>query len=157
MSLLLKAVFRCTLPNMTDFQFDIKERIADLKERNELTQKKTQFKKAYSKALVDPDWSGIENLDDFQTAFLDLLNQRYPSIFKDIQEPLEPRFYEMYQDSDDEAEKNYKPKDELIMHSIQVPSVESDEWQLMYEMNSDDTIFHAEFDGWTFKLIGVTH
>jgi hypothetical protein len=63
----------------------------------------------------------------------------------------------MYQDSDDETEKNYKPKDELIMNSMQLPSVNSDEWQLMYEMNSDDTIFHVEFDGWTFKLIGITH
>ena len=124
---------------------------------DELTEKKTQFQKVYSKALVDPDWNNVTNVDDFQSAFLDLLNERYPEIFKTIQEPLEQRFYEMYRNSEDENERSYKPKDELIMHRIQVPSISSNEWQLMYEMNSDDTIFHVEFEGWSFKLIGVTH
>ena len=124
---------------------------------DELTKKKTQFQKVYSKALVDPDWNNVTNVDDFQSAFLDLLNERYPEIFKTIQEPLEQRFYEMYRNSEDENERSYKPKDELIMHRIQVPSISSNEWQLMYEMNSDDTIFHVEFEGWSFKLIGVTH
>lgn len=63
----------------------------------------------------------------------------------------------MYHGSDDESEKQYKPKDELTVHRIQLPSAESDEWQLMYEMKTDETFFHIEFDGWTFKLIGVTH
>ena len=142
---------------MTDFQLEINEKLAQLTKTNELAMKKSQFDKAYTRALVDADWNQVNNVDDWQAAFLDLLNERYPSLFTHIQEPLEQRFYEMYQNSDDENERKYKPKDELVMHSIQVPSAESDEWQLMYEMNRDDTIFHVEFDGWLLKLIGVTH
>jgi hypothetical protein len=142
---------------MTDFQIEIAERLTRLKEAKELTNKKRQFDKVYSMALIDSDWNEIVKVNDFQASFLDVLNERYPALFETIQKPLEDRFYEMYQNSDDENEKKYKPQEELVVHKIQVPSANSDEWQLMYEMNSDDTIFHIEFDGWTFKHIGITH
>lgn len=142
---------------MEDFQNEITERLTKLTEARELTNKKSQFDKAYSMVLIDSDWNDIVKVNDFQASFLDVLNERYPVLFKTIQKPLEDRLYEMYQNSDDESEKNYKPQEELIVHKIQVPSTNSDEWQLMYEMNSDDTIFHVEFAGWTFKHIGITH
>lgn len=142
---------------MTDFQFDIKERLTQLTETNELSKKKAQFQKVYFKALVDTGWNEVTAVDDFQTAFLDLLNERYPETFKHIREPLEQRFYEMYKNSEDENERNYTPKAELIMHRIQVPSPKLNRWQLMYEMNSDDTIFHVEFEDWSFKTVCVTH
>lgn len=107
--------------------------------------------------LVDTEWGKITKVNDFQTAFLDLLNERHPTLLKQFQEKLEERFYGMYSHSDDENERNYTVKDELVMHKIQVPSEQTDNWQLMYEMNSDDTIFHVDFEGWTYKGIGVTH
>lgn len=142
---------------MTDFQNEINERLSMLTQTNALTKKKAQFDKLYSMALVDADWNEIRKVDDLQASFLDLLNERYPEIVKNIRAPLENRFNEMYQNSEDETERQYKPQDELVMHKIQVPSANSDEWQMMYETKSDDTIFHIEFNGWTFKLIGVTH
>lgn len=61
---------------MTDFQIQIWDRLSSLKQANQLPTKKPQFDKVYSSALVDPDWSEITRVDDFQASFLDLLNER---------------------------------------------------------------------------------
>ena len=39
----------------------------------------------------------------------------------------------------------YNPKDELGLHQIKLPTEQSDDWELMFEMESDDTIFHIDF------------
>jgi hypothetical protein len=142
---------------MTDFKLDIEERLTRLTKANELMGKKLAFQKAYFKCLIDIDWKEVVTPDDFQTSFLDLLSERYNALFKEIEELLKSRFYEMYSGSEDENEAHYNPKDELSISGIQLPSPTSNEWQLMYEMRSDDTIFHVEFNGWTFKMIGITH
>lgn len=89
------------------------------------------------KALVEPDGNEITGINDFQTSFLDLLNVHYPALLKNIQVILKDRFYKMYKNSDDEKERQYNPKEELVLHKIQVPSNSSDEWELMYEMKNE--------------------
>ncbi|HEU4471699.1 MAG TPA: hypothetical protein VFR58_11480, partial [Flavisolibacter sp.] len=100
--------------------------------------------------IVDSDGEEVDQLDDFQVAFLDLLDERYPSILSTIKVPLEQSFTEMYKNSEDEAERNYKPEKELYLHRIQIPSeqIDNDEWQIMYAMESDDTIFHVYMKSW---------
>ena len=142
---------------MTDFQASIKDRFSNLFQTKELTEKKKQFNRKYFMALVDSDGNELATINDFQTAFLDLLDEKHSVLFSTFQQPLEERFLEMYGQSEFEDERGYRPADELVLHKIQMPSEQSDDWQLMYEMNSDDTIFHIDFNGWTFKAIGVTH
>ena len=142
---------------MADFQQDVNDRFIKLKQAKELADKKIQFNCTYSRSLIDADWNDVKNVNDFQTAFLDLLNEKHPTLKNIFQKPLEETFFEMYSNSDDKDERNYKPKDELVLHKIQLPSEISDDWQLMFEMNSDVTIFHVEFEGWTYKTVGITH
>lgn len=142
---------------MTQFQKNITDRLVSLNQTSDFANKKAQFNRVYSMALVDVDWNEIAKVNDFHAAFLDLMNERHPTLLKQFQKHLEERFYEMYSNSEDENERKCTPKDELVLHKIQVPSQQSDDWQLMYEMNSDDTIFHVDFEGWTYKSIGVTH
>ncbi|MFN4315628.1 MAG: hypothetical protein ACK4E0_15115 [Chitinophagaceae bacterium] len=136
---------------------DISNRIASLVRSKEIDNKKAQFSRSYSMAFFDIDGNEVAKIDDFQAAFVDLLEEKFSLLTSEFQKPLEERFSEMYSNSEDADERYYRAIDELTLHSIQLPSDESDDWQLLYEMNSDDTIFHIEFEGWKYKLVGVTH
>jgi hypothetical protein len=143
---------------MSGFHSHIRSRVHELINAGEVQSKIKQFSSAYSKILVDPSGEGVQEVTPFHAAFLDVMNDYHMILAEKIKEPLVQAFCEMYRNSEDEAERNLVPEEELVMHRIQLPAeTGSDEWQLMYEMKSDDTIFHAQFKGWDFDSVSITH
>lgn len=142
---------------MSDFQDSIAERLTYLQNTNDFVNKKTILNRTYTNALVDSEWNDITKINDFQAAFLDLLNEKHSTLHEQFRQSLSERFHEMYNNSDDEKETQFSPSKELALHCIQIPSNQSDDWQIMYEMKSDDTIFHVDFKGWKYESIGITH
>lgn len=114
---------------MSNFQDNISERLTYLKNTNDIVNKKTIFNRTYSSALVDSEWNDITRINDFQAAFLDLLNEKHSILQEQFKQSLDERFHEMYSNSDDEKERKFSPAKELVLHSIQMPSDQSDDWQ----------------------------
>ncbi|MET0637955.1 MAG: hypothetical protein ABWZ25_18125 [Chitinophagaceae bacterium] len=145
---------------MTEFNQEIASEVGKLKSERVLDEKRAIFQKIYGRfgtRLYDHEFNDVVVLDDFTIGFLSMLATKYDTLFKSFREELENSFFGMYRESDDIRERHMRPESELSLQSIQLPSSGNSNWQLMYEMKSDDTIFHVELSSWEFNLVGITH
>ncbi|MGZ5134025.1 MAG: hypothetical protein ACXWCG_02700 [Flavitalea sp.] len=96
-------------------------------------------------------------LTDFSIAFLDLYHEKASILHDGYIESLQENLAECYRFTEVQQLRSLNVEDDLSIHSIDFPKSEDHtEWQINYEMDLDDKIFHVYFEGWNFKTIGQT-
>jgi hypothetical protein len=100
---------------------------------------------------------GHKFLSSFSVAFLDLYQEKASLLLDSYMSALQENLTECYQHAEEQHLRSLTVEDDLSIHSIDFPkSKNQSEWELNYEMDLDDTIFHVYFEGWKFKTIGMS-
>ena len=141
---------------MNSFIQDIIDRRNALK-RSDFKNKKTEISRIFWQTLPFDYKNRQEYLTDFSVAFLDLYNEKASILLDDYIESLQENLTESYQFTEVQQLRSLHVEDDLSIHSIDFPKSENQtEWQINYEMDLDNKIFHVYFEGWNFKSIGQT-
>ena len=111
------------------------------------------------KAILPDDYKGGDKvLSDFSVAFLDLYQENASLLLDSYFSSLQEKLTESYQHTEESHLQSLTVEDDLSIHSIDFPkSKDQSEWQINYEMDLDNKIFHVYFEGWKFKTIDATH
>lgn len=101
--------------------------------------------------------SGDKVLSDFSVAFLDLYQEDASVLLDSYHSSLQENLSESYQHTEESHLQSLTVEDDLSIHSIDFPTgKDQSEWQINYEMDLDDKIFHVYFEGWKFKTIDAS-
>jgi hypothetical protein len=103
----------------------------------------------YGDFLFGSDINSAKDLTDFQIGFLNLLSDKYlRTIVPLITNNVKSEFDEWYED------RNSYGK--IAINSIDIQSVESGKWQIMFEDDNMDLIVHLYMRQWEFDYTART-
>ncbi|MBC7829921.1 MAG: hypothetical protein H7122_19400 [Chitinophagaceae bacterium] len=141
---------------MDTFILDVQRREIELKQ-GDFKKRKVEILQEFKSILPDDYKSGHKFISDFSVAFLDLYRENASILLDSYKSALHENLTECYQHSEEQHLGSLTVEDDLSIHSINFPkSKTQSEWELNYEMDLDDTVFHLYFEGWKFKTIGHT-
>ncbi len=141
---------------MDTFIQDILNRLIELKQVD-FKKVKAEIFKTFSPTLPHDYKHKDRHLSDFSVAFLDLYKENASILLESFISVLQDNLTEYYKHSEEEHLRSLTVEDDLSIHSIDFPKNENHtEWEINYEMDLDDTIFHVYFEGWRFKEISHT-
>ncbi len=142
---------------MDTFIQDISHRENELKQVN-FKQMKEEIFNEFKSILPDEYKRGDKLLSDFNVAFLDLYQEKASSLLDSYISSLQENLSESYQHTEESHLQSLTVEDDLSIQSIDFPeSKDQPEWQINYEMDLDDKIFHVYFEGWKFKTVDASH
>ena len=142
---------------MDTFIRDISHREIELKQGN-FEKVKGEIFNEFKSILPDDYKYGDKFLSDFGVAFLDLYHEKASFLLDSYISSLQENLTECYQHTEEQHLRSLTVEDDLSIQSIDFPkSKNQSEWEINYEMDLDDTIFHVYFEGWKFKTIDATH
>jgi len=103
----------------------------------------------WSEFLFGSNIEKVEQLSDYQIAFLSILNEVYNDIIQPIiLNQVTEEFNSWYEGSD-----SY---DKIMLHSIDISKIETGEWQLTFEDDNIDPIVHLYLNEWNFDYTALT-
>lgn len=103
----------------------------------------------YGEFLFISDINSINELDDFQAAFLHLMDEKWTELIAPlIKNNVKPEFDSWY-----EEEGSYQ---KISMQSIGIKQLEIGNWQIMFEDNNVDLIVHLYMKQWEFDYTART-
>ncbi len=142
---------------MDTFIQEIFHRENELKQGN-LKKMKGEILNEFKSILPDDYKRGDKLLSDFSIAFLDLYQEKALLLLDSYISALQENLAESYQHTEESHLQSLTVEDDLSIQSIDFPkSKDQSEWQINYEMDLDDKIFHVYFEGWKFKTVDATH
>jgi hypothetical protein len=142
---------------MDTFIQDISYRQNELK-RGNLKEMKGEILNEFKSILPDEYKRGDKLLSDFSIAFLDLYQEKALLLLDSYISALQENLAESYQHTEESHLQSLTVEDDLSIQSIDFPeSKDQPEWQINYEMDLDDKIFHVYFEGWKFKTVDASH
>jgi|GEM_PF-5670998 len=142
---------------MDRFIKDILDNKQELKQGN-FKKVKAEILKTFSMMLPYEYKNGNVPLSDFNVAFLGLYHENASMLRESYISILQDNLTECYKNAEEDHLTALTVEDDLSIHSIIFPIDENQtEWEISYEMDLDDTIFHVYFEGWRFKTIEQTH
>ena len=103
----------------------------------------------YGDLMFGSDVNTIEEMTNFQAAFLHLMDQKWAEmLYPLIQNNVKAEFDSWYEEED-----SYE---KISMQSIDLSQLESGTWQLMFEDDNMDLIVHLYMKQWEFDYTART-